>query len=542
MSDNEIDDITREFRQLGHAAASAVAQWQRNNPGKTKVPRKVRKDAAFRLRHAMREHERMLAEQRAHERFAIEEYIGGHRYNSLTLGQADPGTPERHAQRQWAHAQRRHDIAQQIHSAQHLTLEERGQAVMALTSAHYADNPNVPDRPVWGPKPRGISALKARLAERVSRAWEGMQQPQQRTTLKPIPKPRGAGQPRAWAAPGSAADHPYWAASANLPPQDHAMNARMAEMEEQLRELADYREREQRWIAERDALQTEVTDLGEALTDAHTERDQLQATVSQLGEKVLDVRQQHRDVADQLAQRGQELTDAHTELGRVRGERDEAVQKLVKRTPAGQRYGSPERQAEQAKASARKAPETPRPAAPPVSAPAAAVKSDGREAVQFRSDGNFTIPPERRKTPEQFEREAAQFRAGEWAKHEKWKFDHLGPERYYAEKEAQWAEREAHKAPQVTTPEAPEAPQAPQAPEPELVGATAGKPVGKAQRTQRINGSRKVVNTVNEVRGGHTREQIGVVIENGRIKTPSSPEIPLPEAPFDGPEPPEFDR
>ena len=149
----------------------------------------------------------------------------------------------------------------------------------------------------------------------------------------------------------------------------------------------------------------------------------------------------------------------------------------------------------------------------------------------MRSDGTFTT--EQRKTPEQFAREAAQFRAGEWAKHEKWKFDHLGADRYYAEKQARWAEREA---PQV---EAPEAPEAPQAPEPEPVGAPAGKPVGK---TQRFNGSRKVINTVNTVSTGHTREQIGVVIQNGRIKTPAAPEIPLPDAPYDGPEPPEFDR
>jgi hypothetical protein len=530
MSDNEIDDITREFRQLGHAAASAVAQWQRSNPGKTKVPRRVRKDATRQLREAMRAHEQMLKEHRIAERASIEMSIGNHHSASLLMGQSAPGTPEEeYTRRQWSHAQRRHAVAMQIHRSEHLTREERGQAVMALTSAHYADNPNVPQRPVWGPKPFGLSALKARLAERVSRVREGLAQPQSRPSRpaapKPIPKPRperqlrttsqprGAGQPRAWAAPGSTADHPYW--RSELPMQDQAMNARMAKMEAQLKELAE----------ERDRLWTENLNLGEEVLDAHDERDQLQAKVTQLGEKVLDARQQHKAAADQLAQRGQELTDVHTELERVRTQRDEAVQKLVERTPAQERYGSPERQAEQAKAAARKAPETPQPAAPAEAQPPA---SKATESM---------IPPEQRKTPEDLSREAAQFRAGEWAKHENWKIDNLGPEKYFAEKEAHRATREA---PQTEAPKV-EAPEAPQAPEPELVGAVAGNPVGKAQRTQRINGSRKVINTVNEVRGGHTREQIGVVIERGRVKTPAAPEIPLPPEPFDGPEPPEFD-
>ncbi len=494
MSDtNEIDDITREFRQLGHAAASAVAQWQRNNPGKTKVPRKVRKEASFRLREAMRAHERMLAEQRISEQAFISESIQNHRSISLGMGQSAPGTPEQYAHQQWEHAQWRHAIATQIHQAQHLSHEERGQAVMALTSAHYADNPNVPQRPVWGAKPRGISALKARLAERVSRAWEGMQQPQsqQRTVLKPIPKPRGAGQPRAWAAPGSAADHPYW--RSELPVQDQAMNARMAEMEAQLRELAEYREREQRWIAERDALHTEVTDLGEALTEAYTERDRLQAKVADLGEKVLDVRQQHKDVADQLAQRGQELTEAHTELTRVRGERDEAVQKLVKRTPAGQRYGSPERQAEQAKVAARtplrenanpatpeapaesstpEAPESPQTPGQPegVSTPAKAMQARTTAAPEAPAQKSSGAAPEQ---PDQG--------------NSSWSVNVVNGDRMLLEipqDEQLNQERER------------------------LVGAGAGR---------RINGSRKVA--------GYT-----------------APEIPLPDAPFDGPEPPEFDR
>jgi hypothetical protein len=451
MSSNEIDDISREFRQLGHAAASAVAQWQRRNPGKTKVPRKVRKDATRRLREAMRGHEQFLKEQRAIERDRIEQYIGNHRSNSLMMGQSAPGSPEQFQQRQWAHAQQRHHIAREIHGAQHLTREERGHAVMALTSAFYADNPRVKARPVWGPKPYGISALKARLAERVSRSREGLAQ-----RLAPqAPKV-----PRAYAAPGSSRNHPYW--SANIPAQDQVMNARMAQMENQLKELAEYRDREQRLIAE---------------------RDQLQAKVASLGEKVLDARQQHKAVADDLAQRGQELTDAHTELGRVRGERDEAVQKLVERTPAHERLGSPERQAEQAKAAARTGPA---PKTPPV--PVAGEMRGEKPAIEV-------IAPQTPQAPQQSTNGKSAPTAPAAP---------TGPAQPAASKSAPAT---PSVAPKQATEQA-------SAPERDLVGAAAGNARAAAVR---INGSRKVPGA-------------------------TAPEIPLPPEPTDGLEPPEMGR
>ncbi|MFE2999366.1 hypothetical protein ACFXG4_30705 [Nocardia sp. NPDC059246] len=63
------------------------------------------------------------------------------------------------------------------------------------------------------------------------------------------------------------------------------------------------------------------------------------------------------DQRDTLLEQTKQLTriteDLTAERDRLRGERDEAVQKLAERTPASERYGSPERQAEQAKAAAR---------------------------------------------------------------------------------------------------------------------------------------------------------------------------------------------
>ncbi|MGW4365441.1 hypothetical protein ACWEKT_07325 [Nocardia takedensis] len=57
-----------------------------------------------------------------------------------------------------------------------------------------------------------------------------------------------------------------------------------------------------------------------------------------------------------VAERDQQavrLRDALAERDRLRAERDEAVQQLARQTPAAQRYGSPERQAEAAKQAAR---------------------------------------------------------------------------------------------------------------------------------------------------------------------------------------------
>ncbi|WP_328410978.1 hypothetical protein [Nocardia sp. NBC_00403] len=282
------DEMTREITRLGRSAAAVVAAWQARNPGKTKVPRRVRKDAMKQLREAMRAHELLLANQRIQQRAGVEEVIGRHRSHSLRMHETLPATPEEFSRWQWNHAHQRRAIAEVINVQQHLTREERGQAVMALVSAHYADNPNVPQRPVWGPAPTGISALKARLAERVSRAREGLEQRRDIRSARKAPQ---------WpAGPSAAGLHQYW--SAPMPQQDQAANARIAQMqrqdlaeetwwqerwaeagavqdpmldqaakaqfarlEQQLRELADFRERERALIIERDELQAKVTEF-----------------------------------------------------------------------------------------------------------------------------------------------------------------------------------------------------------------------------------------------------------------------------------------
>lgn len=75
----------------------------------------------------------------------------------------------------------------------------------------------------------------------------------------------------------------------------------------------------------------------------HEERDSLKSRLA------LSI-EHNGSLADQNAQLTRQLTEMSAERDRLRGERDEAVQKLAERTPAAERLGSPERQAEAARA------------------------------------------------------------------------------------------------------------------------------------------------------------------------------------------------
>ncbi|MFI9638228.1 hypothetical protein ACIHAX_36635 [Nocardia sp. NPDC051929] len=86
----------------------------------------------------------------------------------------------------------------------------------------------------------------------------------------------------------------------------------------------------------------DVYALSQELQQVTAERDELRDINSRTRGQVAG-----RDGGDVGAQ----LAEVTAERDRLRGERDEAVAKLAERTPARERFGSPERQAEQAKAS-----------------------------------------------------------------------------------------------------------------------------------------------------------------------------------------------
>ncbi|MGY1871981.1 hypothetical protein [Nocardia gipuzkoensis] len=116
----------------------------------------------------------------------------------------------------------------------------------------------------------------------------------------------------------------------------------------------------------RSMVADEVTQWREGVerVSSEQERDeqQLPASVQQNGaerdKKLVELTARHglsiehnNELTEANALLTRQLTAITAERDQLRGERDEAVQKLAERTPADQRFGSPERQAEQAKAS-----------------------------------------------------------------------------------------------------------------------------------------------------------------------------------------------
>ncbi|MGY1944776.1 hypothetical protein [Nocardia asiatica] len=99
--------------------------------------------------------------------------------------------------------------------------------------------------------------------------------------------------------------------------------------------------------------------LAEDLAQGGREIEQLSGDLVDAAERNNELRNRHRlsiehnneltEANDRLTR---QLTAVTAERDQLRGERDEAVAKLAERTPAHERYGSPERQAEQAGAEA----------------------------------------------------------------------------------------------------------------------------------------------------------------------------------------------
>ncbi|WP_327114177.1 hypothetical protein OHB12_33715 [Nocardia sp. NBC_01730] len=117
----------------------------------------------------------------------------------------------------------------------------------------------------------------------------------------------------------------------------------------------------QQIAAERDQLAedlyaraNEIEQLSGDLVDAANRNNQLRDRVSERDNRIAELTTRHglsiehnNQLTDANARLTRQLTAMTAERDQLRGERDEAVQKLAERTPAHERYGSPERQAEQ---------------------------------------------------------------------------------------------------------------------------------------------------------------------------------------------------
>ncbi|WP_416567356.1 hypothetical protein [Nocardia testacea] len=188
----------------------------------------------------------------------------------------------------------------------------------------------------------GISALRARLADRLSRQQLGIAAPGRHGLGRPTTPTAGL--------------HSYWTQPRPAPSFQAPQPQQVPQVPQTPGVSAADIERieaRQRQLAEQIALANR----------AIAERDQLQAKVQDLGARYVDSQQLNRKIADDLASRGRELSDVHTELDRVRAERDQlaadrdrfkiewdkAVQKVIEQTPPAQRLGSPQQHPEKAR-------------------------------------------------------------------------------------------------------------------------------------------------------------------------------------------------
>ncbi|WP_054813382.1 hypothetical protein [Nocardia arizonensis] len=112
-------------------------------------------------------------------------------------------------------------------------------------------------------------------------------------------------------------------------------------------------------------MQIEVDRDARPAAQVAAERDSLKKRLDlsiehngELTDRNADLTRRLTATTAQRDQQAAQLRDARAERDRLRAERDEAVRKLAERTPAAQRYGSPERQAAAATDTARNSNET----------------------------------------------------------------------------------------------------------------------------------------------------------------------------------------
>ncbi|MFE2961826.1 hypothetical protein [Nocardia tengchongensis] len=198
MSDKTVEDeITRELAKFGHAAVYAFQAWQRANPNATRVPRKVWKqmdrldhDARWNAKIQVRQQLRAQGAQRKEQRGALytqlEKELTAHRNQAVSRHNAPAHTYEQHMYRQWELVRDRERIERLITSSGVLSKEERGHAVTALQAAHFAYQPKVKQIPARPGPLAGVSALKARAADRLARIRLGITE-RGRTGHRPQP-------------------------------------------------------------------------------------------------------------------------------------------------------------------------------------------------------------------------------------------------------------------------------------------------------------------------------------------------------------------
>ncbi|MBF6301641.1 hypothetical protein IU459_29485 [Nocardia amamiensis] len=128
---------------------------------------------------------------------------------------------------------------------------------------------------------------------------------------------------------------------------------------EGIERASNKQERDEQLPASAQQIAAERDQLAEDLAQRGREIEQLSGDLVDAASRNNELSNRHRlsiehnnDLTEQNARLTRQLAALTAERDTLRGERDEAVAKLAERTPAHERYGSPERQAEQAGAEA----------------------------------------------------------------------------------------------------------------------------------------------------------------------------------------------
>ncbi|WP_306362500.1 hypothetical protein [Nocardia sp. CC227C] len=198
MSDNSVDDITRELSRFGNTALQAFWRWRRANPTATRVPRGVWREmekseradrkaadkahraekfeqrtaqqaAKLRARHLIEDQAVARREERARLYTHLDRSVENHA-EAVRWSRAEvTDSPEEYWRGQWELVRRREELEWLVQSSPVLTPEERGQAIKAIAAAHRIDQPGVNMQPVrLNTALSGLAALRARLADRLS--------------------------------------------------------------------------------------------------------------------------------------------------------------------------------------------------------------------------------------------------------------------------------------------------------------------------------------------------------------------------------------
>ncbi|MGV9676373.1 hypothetical protein ACWDSJ_13920 [Nocardia sp. NPDC003482] len=331
MSDRSVEDeILTEASRFGSAMVAAVqrhaqaANWLER--------RRARRDISRLVRDERRREERLRAQHLTWTNQAVDRYRA--HADVVARRATDPAIDgEQRARDARSLAAHRDDLAEMFVGNERLTRTEQGIALDGLDAATMFPEYKTGNLFARAHKVKGIEALhyRARVAREIAAIRERTQAHQQHSTghAPHVPREQYA---------RTAAAHN------DLVIRNGALADENARLTRQLAEVTAERD------DERDASEGYWQDVQDLAAERNRLQAKLQTVVGELRAELAaerargDVVQSEAGQADnELERMRQQLDEVTAERDRLRGERDEAVAKLVERTPPPQRFGSRER-------------------------------------------------------------------------------------------------------------------------------------------------------------------------------------------------------